>query len=172
MLYYLICKLLQNGMYPSKIVHYIVSNTAYDENQVKLVLYKSFNIPLVNMRYTTHKMLIDQKSFRNRLIGRFNSCIITDMNAYECEACYIIQYNENDNYDVENGLLLNRCIYKLFDAYIWSINPKTMCVEVDSRHTDKSIYKYAGKQLTCLTLGNLYFLQYHYNIFSNKINKI
>lgn len=172
MLYSLIYKLLQNEMHPAKIIHYVVSNTEYDENQVKLVLYQRFNIPLANMGYTTHRKRIDQKSFRNRLIDRFNSCIITDMSAYECEACHIVPYHKNENCDIENGLLLNRCIHKLFDAYIWSINPKTMCVEVDPRHIDKSIHQYAGKQLTCLTLGNLYYLQHHYDIFFNKMNKI
>jgi hypothetical protein len=34
------------------------------------------------------------------------------------------------NFDIDNGLLLNSILHKLFDNNYWSINPETLRVEI------------------------------------------
>lgn len=71
-----------------------------------------------------------QQLYRNAIINRFDKCIISDMDKEVCEAAHIIPFSESNNFDIDNGLLLNSILHKLFDKYYWSINPKTLCVEI------------------------------------------
>ena len=71
-----------------------------------------------------------QQLYRNAIINRFDKCIISDMDKEVCEAAHIIPFSESNNFDIDNGLLLNSILHKLFDKYYWSINPTTLCVEI------------------------------------------
>lgn len=63
-----------------------------------------------------------QAKFRNDLIINYGCCIITGDNPIICEGAHIIPYSISKNFDVANGLLLNRCFHKMFDDYLFSIN--------------------------------------------------
>jgi ParB family chromosome partitioning protein len=71
-----------------------------------------------------------QQLYRNAIINRFDKCIISDMDKEVCEAAHIIPFSESNNFDIDNGLLLNSILHKLFDKYYWSINPTTLCVVI------------------------------------------
>ena len=71
-----------------------------------------------------------QNAFRDGLINRFNKCIISNMHFDVCEACHIIPFSESKSFDIDNGLLLNCILHKLFDNYEFSINPVDLIVEV------------------------------------------
>ena len=59
-----------------------------------------------------------QNKYRNDLIKRYKSCIVTGKHASICEASHIIPFMECTNeqkYDINNGLLLCSELHKLFD---------------------------------------------------------
>jgi len=53
------------------------------------------------------------------------------MNEEICEAAHIIPFSLSENFDINNGLLLNCILHKLFDKHYWSINPDSLCVEIN-----------------------------------------
>jgi len=70
-----------------------------------------------------------QKIFRQKLISRDTSCLITSAPPIVCEAAHIVEvknhkkHPEVDIYNKNNGLLLRSDIHKLFDLHYWTIYP-------------------------------------------------
>lgn len=111
--------------------------------------------------------------YRNAIIQRFNKCIVSDMNNEVCEAAHIIplceisKVDKLTSFDIDNGILLNCVLHKLFDKHYWCINPKTLCIEICNK--SPTIYdilkpyenKYIGilKQYTNV----IKYLTKHYN---------
>ena len=76
-----------------------------------------------------------QNRYRKAIIKRFDKCIISDYDNEVCEAAHIKPFSESNNlesedFDIDNGLLLNCILHKLFDKHYWSINPITLCFEI------------------------------------------
>jgi len=107
--------------------------------------------------------------FREKVLERFDrKCIITGNLEEECEVAHILPFSfclDIQKYDVNNGLVLSANLHKLFDKYIFSINPNTFCVEVKK---DKvySISQYDGKKLD-FKVENILYLEKHYNKFTS-----
>jgi hypothetical protein len=77
----------------------------------------------------------DQTYFRDELIQKYNSCIVSGSSSITCEACHIIPYSEcddEDKYNINNGLLLRSDLHILFDKKLIKINPETYCLELDN----------------------------------------
>ena len=94
-----------------------------------------------------------QGIFRKQIIMRYYKCIISNMCKSVCEAAHIIPFSETLSFDVDNGILLNNILHKLFDEYYWSINPQTLCVElfIDETNDVYDILKpYENKYIKCL----------------------
>jgi ParB/RepB/Spo0J family partition protein len=112
-----------------------------------------------------------QNTFREGLINRFNNCIISDMHFDVCEACHIIPFSEYTSFDMNNGLLLNSVLHKLFDNYEFSINPSSLCVEISTTSNSygylKSFNNIYIKSLEQYT-ETINLLKNHYNIFKKK----
>lgn len=111
---------------------------------------------------------IAQDMYRKAIINRYKKCIISNMNIEVCEACHIIPFSESNNFDINNGLLLNSNLHKLFDKYYWSINPETLCVEVSKKcNTYDCITIYNNKHLVILKQFNetIEYLKEHYKQF-------
>jgi ParB/RepB/Spo0J family partition protein len=109
-----------------------------------------------------------QSEYRTKLVERFNYCIISNLHPNLCEACHIIPFSECENFDVENGLLLNPILHKLFDGYQFSIEPNNLIVKVNR----KSIYYNYMRQFKNQKLSILEHypavranLESHYKIF-------
>ena len=93
-----------------------------------------------------------------------------------CEAAHIIPFSETLSFDVDNGILLNSILHKLFDKSYWSINPKTLCVElfIDEKNSAYDILKpYENKYIECLkdypkSIKNISI--HYYNIINLLIN--
>ena len=110
-----------------------------------------------------------QSLFRKQIIYRYNNrCIISNMYKSVCEAAHIRPFSETLNFEVDNGILLNDILHKLFDKYYWSINPTTLCVELfidDTNGTFDILKPYENKYIECFknypkSIENLGF---HYN---------
>jgi len=116
-----------------------------------------------------------QNVYRCAIIKRYNTCIISDMDNRVCEAAHIIPFSECDNFNIDNGLLLNCILHKLFDKHYWSINPETLMVKILNLDTIPiKIYdilepykdKYIGKLLKYDR--TIEYLSEHYEKFKNQ----
>lgn len=123
----------------------------YDKEIVKFVMYDMYKYVY---RPTDKKEQRCQETFRKGLISRYKTCIITGTNCNICEACHIVPFcesNENDKYNVDNGLLLRADIHVLFDKKMLKINPITLKVELSENTlldvTYEDYFKYHNKQL-------------------------
>lgn len=149
----------------NKIIIYF-KNQGYEDEWIKLYLLKKYkNDDLVNETIQR----IYQSEFRRRIIERDNVCLISGLNSIECEAAHIIPYSICKNYDLSNGLLLNMCLHKLFDEYIFSINPKTSKIIIKNGITNLSINKYKNKIIN-IPNDCRSNLKNHYKLFKNKNN--
>lgn len=109
-----------------------------------------------------------QGNFRSALFQRYGgTCCITDCRVDTLlEAAHIIPYRGDQSDDVGNGLLLRVDLHRLFDAYLVTINPSTLEVEVSSTIDDAEYQAYHGKRLFKLSpKPRSLFLDAHYAAF-------
>jgi hypothetical protein len=94
-----------------------------------------------------------QNEYRKVIIQRFNKCIISDYDSEVCEAAHIVPFSESENFEIDNGLLLNCVLHNLFDKYYWSINPDTFCIEIfkpDTSNIYSILKEYNNKYIEIL----------------------
>jgi alpha-N-acetylglucosamine transferase len=116
-----------------------------------------------------------QNLYRDEIIKRFNNCIVSNMHYHVCEAAHIIPFSESNYencYDIDNGLLLNSILHKLFDNYDWSINPETYCIEIFNKTPDiyNIMKEYNGKYINILNKYSniIKYITNHYKISIKK----
>jgi hypothetical protein len=166
----------------NELEEYLLTNNTVNENNYKQFNYDSYeefkidldfllsniysDIHIIN--FQTREQRLDQDSFRKELIKKYNRCIISNSIDIECEACHIIPYSICKNFDVDNGLLLSSDLHKTFDKYCWSINPKTLKVEINKNIKDCGKIKNYEDTTVNIKLNNRLYnnLLYHYDIFS------
>ena len=125
-------------------------NFDYSHNDIIIYFMLKHNINITT--YDLTKKRIGQNEFRNLLINRFNSCIITKTKIFE--ACHIVPYSESEDMDINNGLLLNKTHHNYYDKYFWSINPYTYNIEINYNLINKDDFF-----IKILIDTNLKFLQ-------------
>ena len=110
---------------------------------------------------------LNQTEFRKEILKKYKKCVISGNNCeYEIEGCHIIPVSDDGNYDIDNGLLLERNLHSTFDKYLWSINPNTLFIECGTLKNIGSIEKYRGKKIILPMNTSLYNnLSCHYNKF-------
>lgn len=125
--------------------------------------------------YKEEKERYYQKKFSKKIFARDIKCIVTSKGiASEFEACHIVSVYDGGDYSKSNGILLTRNLHSLYDKYLWSINPDTLCIDTISNDENivGSIVNYLGKKVN---LNPDYFmkinLQSHWLIFLDKKNK-
>lgn len=155
----------------------INKNICEEENYINLI--KKYPKETVNfIMYDIYKYIYNdtsnkknrcQLTFRNKLKDRYKKCIITNTGDKCCDACHIIPFNESspqEQYEVNNGLLLRTDLHKLFDAGDIKINPETLCVELSenilSDNDYKKYHKYDNKKLK-INKNSIYYLKKIYN---------
>ena len=116
-----------------------------------------------------------QGRYRKQLIERNNGrCQLTHRDAIICEACHIRPHSvcdDQDKYNPDNGLLLCRDLHRLFDEYMFSINPEKEEVIFSQKALENELlndYHYLHGMHLHLVEGNKPFLQEHYQIFLEK----
>ena len=136
--------------------------TDYDPLDVEIIMREMDFSDKIKMEYKEKRL---NKDFRNKVLNLYDrKCIITGYEEEECEVAHILPFCEcssSQKYDVYNGLVLSANLHKLFDKYIFSINPETFMVEVKEEHRIK---KYEGLKLE-LNKECLPYLKMHYNKF-------
>jgi hypothetical protein len=112
--------------------------------------------------------------FKNSVKKIYNEkCVITNVDIDECSICHIKPLSESnfdEKYDYNNGLILSESLHRLYDKFLFTINPETFEIIISDKIKNKnlSINKYNSKKLS-LNLSSKIYLEYHYNIF-NKNN--
>lgn len=117
-----------------------MTSSNYSFNEIRLFFLIKYNVDISsNDEFASISVdRIGQDEFRNKLIKRFKGrCILTGALS-RFEACHIISYADSQNMHVDNGLLLYNSYHKLFDDYVWSINPNTLFVEVNYNLIDSN----------------------------------
>ena len=120
-------------------------------------LLKAYDLHLTESK----KIRTDQENFRHKLINRDRCCVISNTDYEDCEAAHIIPLAESNNYDIENGLLLDRTLHSSFDKHYWCINPHTMRVVLNET-------KIKERNLSCVKyLDHLVNIQPNEKILNN-----
>lgn len=121
----------------------------YDENI--LSLYFENNYEYIYEETNENKIRRKQQKFRENIIDIYKTCIITGIDSEICEASHIVPFcdsNNNDKYDMYNGLLLSPDMHRLFDKNYLIINPDTLVLEIIEKYSKVEPYKnYHGKKI-------------------------
>jgi predicted restriction endonuclease len=145
----------------------VMSN--YSSDEVRIYFLVKYQIDISEPEYQFSKKRIGQEEFRQKLAERYDSkCILTNTAKYE--ACHIVPFSDTHNMSIDNGLLLNSQHHKLFDDYIWSINPQTLCIEINyslANSNDVFIRMIQNKHLPILRSypNTIKYLTKHYEKF-------
>lgn len=147
---------------------------AYDESLIEFVIYEKYCIDITDtFEYKIKEKLTTQSEFKKYLIERDKHCIITKSDINICDICHIIPHCDchgNIKYDINNGIILESGLHKLFDKYLWSINPQTKLIEIKPHILNDTSYELLNKH------HNKYIdfdnsitttLQHHYNMFKS-----
>lgn len=141
----------------------------YDDEDIfkihlDFMLENLYNITLTKL----DKKRLNQTEFRNEVLKKFNNkCIISDNTCLdELTASHIIPISIEENYDIDNGLLLTETLHRTFDKYKWSINPNTLTVVISKNKNVGTIKKYKNKKLKIQMNEHIYNnLKQHYDTF-------
>lgn len=160
-----------------KVYNYFIK--LYDKNDMDLIFYHLYGADYNSTKMELKEKRTFQEEFRDEIIKRDINCILSDAPPDMCEAAHIIPYCDSNNdtqYDVDNGLLLEAGIHKLFDKHMWSINQNSVVVVSNKLLNDKKycinkhfINGYHGKKLH-LSKTQLKNLKPHFKQF-NDVNK-
>ncbi len=155
----------------------LTNKFATDENNnisnITFILMDKFNYnPLDSELDDIKKLCVDrigQKNFRQQLISKYHNCQITNDSEDLCEACHIEPFCNSKSYNVNNGLLLNRCFHKMFDSFKFSIDSNNY-VKFNKLVMDDDEYKhyhcYDGK-LIGVDDNSKQYISIHYDKFLN-----
>ena len=115
-------------------------------NHLNFLLENIYNIKIIENDKS--RVRLNQKEYRKELLEKFNNkCIITNEDCMEeLEACHLIPINEKESYNINNGIILTSNLHKTFDKYLWSINPKTLKIEINNNKNVGNIKKYVGNK--------------------------
>jgi hypothetical protein len=94
------------------------------------------------------KIRSKQEIFRCNLIHRDNACVITNNDYDECDAAHIIPLLDSNNYDIDNGILLDKSLHSSFDKNYWCIHPETLKVIINDK------YNIRNRNLSCVKYEN------------------
>lgn len=122
---------------------------------IRLVIYKAFKIDIEKYIHNAeyHRLFrmkearLDQDTFRSAIVFRDSKCIVSGYDPSECEAAHIVPFANKKSFDPANGILLNRCLHKLFDDYQFTINPDTMKIIIKNPSKNLSIKSYLNKKI-------------------------
>jgi predicted restriction endonuclease len=90
----------------------------------------------------------EQDKFRHNIINRDKCCVISKTDYDDCEAAHIVPFAESNNYDIDNGLLLDKTLHSSFDKHYWCIDPTTLRIVLNETKTQ-------GKNLSCVKYQDL-----------------
>lgn len=145
----------------------------FNSNLINFLLCNCYNIKVL----TTSTYREKQIEWKENLLKRFdNKCIITSNNCLpELNACHIKPFHVNNDFNINNGLILTQHLHKTFDLFYWTIHPETHNIIInDEIKNIGTISKYKNIKLQFnfnTTTFNKYLI-YHYNKFIKKLKNV
>lgn len=132
------------------------------EDELTFLLENVYDIKILE----SDRKRIKQKDWALDIKSRFNNkCVITKVSESYLEACHLLEINEKENYDLDNGILLTKNLHTQFDNHEFGINPYTYCIEV-KEGVSGDIFKYKGDKLDLPTNYNFKkYLEKRYESF-------
>jgi hypothetical protein len=123
-----------------KIYNYLKSHQydnleKFDSNEVDVVIKLKFNgiIPDKYKKYNLVERRDGQSYFRESIIRRDSFCILSNKHDSICQAAHILDFKDSNNqekYDISNGILLSNDLHKAFDNNYFTFNHNTCEVEI------------------------------------------
>ncbi len=153
---------------------YIQLMEDYDDYDIELAFWSGFGITFNKTELELKEVRKKQLRFRRDLIARYQHCIITHIPDIMCEACHIVPFcmcSEQQKYDINNGLLLDAGIHKLYDMHMLRINPLTSKIELSKEILTNAKYKHLyryNKQKIDLSRETIDYLRLRENIYNKK----
>lgn len=116
-----------------------------------------------------------QCEFAKKLKEIYKTCVICNI-SIPVEGAHIIPYAVNEDFNINNGLLLCNNHHALFDKFLFSIDPESLIIELSNEMAKDKYHKmYNGMKLRipkeinsielCENIG------YHYKKFLEKTKK-
>jgi hypothetical protein len=106
-----------------------------------------------------------QTLFREQLINRYKTCIISGCSPDVCDAAHIIPYAElnSEHYNIDNGILLRKDLHALFDNKKLIINPHTLIVRFNENiiKDNKDYIQFNNKKII-LNTNSIKYLEIYY----------
>ena len=134
-------------------------------NSINLFMYDKYKYIYIEENSELKDKRTGQELFKTKLIDRYKVCIITKSSPIICQACHIIPYSEcnnEDKYNINNGLLMSCDFHVLFDKKYFIINPITLqCIFTEDILQDYTMIqytKYHGIKLN-ISSGSIPYLQ-------------
>lgn len=119
----------------------------YDSDKI-LKIDVDFLLSVYQMQLTEPKKIRSkQEKFRDDLIDRDKSCIVSNNDYDECDAAHIVPLLDSNNYDLDNGFLLDKSLHSSFDKHYWCINPETLTIEINKKKLNR-------RNLSCVKYEN------------------
>ena len=121
---------------------------------------------LEERRTATLKARPLQRGFRDALFRTYSGrCVVSGCTVPEAlEAAHIVPHTGDPIWDqAENGLLLRRDLHSLFDAFLWSVEPKSGSLHVSDGLKSTGYAKLAGRKVrhkAATELLRLHFRQF------------
>lgn len=113
-----------------------------------------------------------EKELRKKVINRDKTCIISGHDENSCEVAHIKPFcdsNINEKYDINNCILLDAGLHKLFDKYLWTINPETKKIIISNKiKNNKALINDFVNLKINLSEKQLQYFNHHYNFFIEK----
>ena len=154
-----------------KSLTYIINTLSkdYDIIDIELILNLDFDINIL----VNKKQIRDTRQdnlYKKEIKKKYNNkCIISGCST--CQVCHIIPFSvcetEFEQYNINNGLLLSNNLHKEFDDYKFSINPKTLKIEINHdkiKNGKYDILSYENKKVN-IDSNSIKYLEYHYYNF-------
>lgn len=121
---------------------------------------------LQDRKTSTQKARLGQAQFRDALMKRYKGrCVISKCAIPEAlEAAHVMPHTGDPKWDhPDNGMLLRRDLHALFDAMLWSIDPKSNRMRLAERLKTTSYRKLDGREIghqVSLALLEVHFRQF------------
>jgi hypothetical protein len=128
------------------------SDDSIDSDNTDKVKSQNIKIQLDSKRLQQHR----STNWRREVTGRYRKCIISGLDAVECDAAHIVPFkdcvgdNERWASMKANGLLLSKNLHWTFDRFYWSLDPNDILKEHKDRVWLRIVMRNTKKRLTIL----------------------
>lgn len=131
---------------------------------------KEFSYKIVSQKERKYQQKMKQKL----MISNNAKCFFTKQQSVSNEAAHIKDFcdcNDTENQDINNYILMNPQLHSLFDKYVFAINPKSLCGEINFNacklyeHDKKIISNYVENKFVDKLSKSIKYLEHRYKKF-------